>query len=260
MPTLQEKLEKVRDFRPIDDVFFEALAQNREVCQEILRVILEDDQLIVNSVITQSSKNNLYGRSVRLDALCTLGNGTKCNIEVQRADNDDHLRRARFNASSITVKESNPGERFEDVVELFIVYISEFDFLKGGKTIYHVDKILRETGTIVDDGLHEIFVNTVIDDGTDISDLMACFMKKEVKNPKFPILSAEVARLKESEGGAQTMCDIMERYEKIAVRADRIERIQYMINKGCSKEFILDIGGYSEEEFIEAKTQMMLSV
>lgn len=105
-----------------------------------------------------------------------------------------------------------------------------------------------------------LFVNTVIDDGTDISDLMACFTKEEVKNPKFPALSAEVARLKESEGGAQTMCDIMERYEKIAVRADRIERIQHMINKGCSKEFILDIGGYSEDEFIEAKTQMMLSV
>lgn len=256
MPTLQEKLEKVRDFRPIDDVFFEALAQNKEVCQEMLRVILEDDKLIVDSVITQSSESNLYGRSVRLDALCTLGNGTKCNIEVQRADNDDHLRRARFNAASITVKESNPGERFGDVVELYVVYISEFDFLKGGKTIYHVDKILRETGEVVDDGQHEIFVNTVIDDGTDISDLMACFMKKEVKNPKFPALSAEVARLKESEGGAQTMCDIMERYEKIAVRADRIERIECMIKKGYSKEDILDLG-YSEEEFLDAKINTM---
>ena len=49
--------------------------------------------------------------------------------------------------------------------------------------------MLRENGELVDDGLHEIFVNTVIDDGTEISDLMACFMKKEVKNPKFPELS-----------------------------------------------------------------------
>ena len=37
---LKEKLEKVRDFRPIDDVFFEVLAQNKDMCQEILRVIL----------------------------------------------------------------------------------------------------------------------------------------------------------------------------------------------------------------------------
>lgn len=36
--TAQEKMEKVRDLRPIDDVFFEVLARNQKVCQEILRV------------------------------------------------------------------------------------------------------------------------------------------------------------------------------------------------------------------------------
>ena len=257
MRTIQEKLERVQDFRPIDDVFFEALAQNKEVCQEILRVIMEDKELIVESVITQCSENNLYGRSVRLDALCTLRNGTKCNIEVQRADNDDHLKRVRFNASSITVKESNPGEYFRDILELYMVYISEFDFLKGGKTIYHVDKVLRETGKVIDDGLHEIYVNTVIDDGSDISDLMACFMKKEVKNPKFPALSAEVSRLKETEGGAQSVCAVMERYERMAVKKDRIERIIIMVEKGYSKEDVLELG-YTADEYCEARTQMLL--
>ena len=257
--TLQEKIEKVKDLRPIDDVFFEVLAQKVEVCQEILRVILEDDALRVESVITQSSKQNIYGRSVRLDALCTLGDGTKCNIEVQRSDNDNHLKRARFNASSITVKESNTGSKFEDVIELYIVYISEFDFLKGNKTIYHVDKVLRETGKVVDDGLHEIFVNTVIDDGTDISDLMSCFTKKEVKNPKFPALSSEVRRLKETAGGAQTMCEVMERYEKMAatnaVKKDHIEKIKKMIRLGYSREDILELE-YTEEEFCEATKEL----
>lgn len=64
MRTLQEKLERVQGFRPIDDVFFEALAQNKEVCQEILRVIMQDQELVVNSAITQCSENNLYGRYV----------------------------------------------------------------------------------------------------------------------------------------------------------------------------------------------------
>ena len=76
----------------------------------ILQTIMEDDKLIVTDVIFQSSKRNLYGRSVRLDALCTLGNGTLCNIEVQRSDNDDHLRRARYNASVITSKETEIQE------------------------------------------------------------------------------------------------------------------------------------------------------
>lgn len=257
--TLEAKLEKVRGFRPIDDAFFEVLAQNIEVCQEMLRVFLEDDELVVDSVITQSSKKNLYGRSVRLDALCTLGSGVKCNIEVQRADNDNHLKRARFNASSITVRESEPGDKFDKVIELFVVYISEFDFLKGGKTIYHVDKVLRETGTVIDDGLHEIFINTVIDDGTDIADLMSCFMKKEVKNPKFPALTAEVTRLKETEGGVQAVCDVMKKYEDIAVKNERVEMVKRMIKKGYSLEDILDLG-YTAEELTEAQSQLVLPV
>ena len=40
--TLEEKFEKVKDLRPIDDVFFEVLADDIEVCQEILCTILED--------------------------------------------------------------------------------------------------------------------------------------------------------------------------------------------------------------------------
>ena len=127
------------------------------------------------------------------------------------------------------------------------------------KTIYHVDKVLRETGKVIDDGLHEIYVNTVIDDGSDISDLMACFMKKEVKNSKFPALSAEVSRLKETEGGAQSVCAVMERYERMAVKKEKIERIIVMIEKGYSKEDILDIG-YIEDEYCEARTKMVLMI
>lgn len=253
--TEQQKKEKVRDLRPIDDVFFEVLAQNIPVCQEMLRTILEDDSLVVTSVITQSDERNLYGRSVRLDALCILGNGTKVNVEVQRSNNDNHLKRARFNASSITVRDSNPGTKFEDVLELYIVYISEFDFLKGDKTIYHVDKVLRETGTVVDDGLHEIFVNTAIDDGTDIADLMSCLTKKEVKNPKFPALSSEVKRLKETEGGVFAVCEIMKKYEDLAVRRAEIEKIKKMILKGYSKESILDLD-YAENEYAEAEAEL----
>lgn len=246
-----EKRDIVKDFRPIDDIFFELLAINKEVCEEILRTILEDSNLVVVDVIVQSSERNIYGRSVRLDALCTLGDGTKCNIEIQRADNDNHLKRARYNAASITVKESNPGDKFEDVKDVYIVYISEFDFLNKGKTTYHIDKTIRETGDIVDDGLHEIFVNTTIDDGTDIADLMACFTKKEVKNPKFPKLSNEVKRLKETEGGLKAVCEIMEKYNREAVDAEIKERIEIMFRKNYTVDQIADI--YSDVSIDEIK-------
>ena len=54
--TLEQKKQKVQDFRPIDDVFFEVLADDELFCQKILRIILEDEKLIVNDVIVQRSR------------------------------------------------------------------------------------------------------------------------------------------------------------------------------------------------------------
>ena len=42
MDSLAEKRERVKKLRPIDDVFFEVLAQDKEVCEEMLRTIMED--------------------------------------------------------------------------------------------------------------------------------------------------------------------------------------------------------------------------
>lgn len=55
--------------------------------------------------------------------------------------------------------------------------------------------MLRKTGEVIEDGSNRIFVNTVNDDGTDIADLMSCFTRKQVNDPKFPVLSAEVENL-----------------------------------------------------------------
>ena len=57
-----EKIERIKEFRLIDDIFFEVFASDIPACQEILRVILEDAELIVNDVVVQSSERNLYGR------------------------------------------------------------------------------------------------------------------------------------------------------------------------------------------------------
>lgn len=250
--TTEEKKKRVKELRPIDDIFFGVLVKSIPVCQEVLRTILEDENLIVSNVVTQADERNIYGRSVILDALCELGNGTKCNIEVQRADNDNHLKRARFNASSITVRDSQPGTKFDDVLELYVVYISQFDFLKGNKTTYHVEKFLRETGEVIDDGLHEVFVNTAVNDGTDIAELMSCFLRKEVKNEKFPALSREVSRLKETEGGVNSMCEVMEK----ELREMRVEMARTAIRRGVSKDMVLKFG-ITEDEYAEAEKEIL---
>ncbi len=256
------KKEKVRDFRPIDDAFFETLADDRAFCQEILRVILSDKKLVVEDVIVQNSKRNLYGRSVRLDALCTLGNGTKCNIEVQRSNNDNHLKRVRYNAASIAVVDSQRGDKFRELEDLYVVYISEFDVFHGGYTKYHVDSVVRETGKKVKDGLERVFVNTEIKDGTELSELMTCFLEKEVDNPNFPEFSKRMKFLKHEKGGLDAVCDVMERYEEIAAEkaakeaAEKanIKAVKNMIQFNISKNMILT--KYSETEYEQAVKEL----
>ena len=234
--TLEEKKEQVKNFRPIDDTFFEVLADDIGVCQEMLRIILEDEKLIVKDVIVQSSKRNLYGRSVRLDALCILGDERECNVELQRSNKDHHLKRVRFNASSITVRDSQTGEKFEKTIDLIVVYISEFDIFKGGRVIYHVDSVIRETQEKIDDGLERVFVNTAVKDGTTISEYMDCFLQKEIDNAKFPELTNRVHYLKHEEGGVNAVCEVMRKYsEEVAEKA-------YQQGEEAGKEIGKEIG------------------
>lgn len=236
---MEETIYKVKKMRPIDDVFFEKLIEDKNVCQEILRVILQDDKLEVLSVTPQRSMKNLYGRSVRLDALCKLGTGELCNIEVQKSDNDNHVKRVRYNAACITTNNTEVGAKFIDVPDVTMVYISTFDMFKKGKPIYHCRTVVEETNESVDNGLREIYVNTAINDGSTIAELMECFMQEQVDNKKFPLLSSRVWYFKNDEGGIDTMCKIVEDYANELANERDMENIRNLFNNGGSIELAI---------------------
>ena len=72
----------------------------------------------------------------------------------------------------------------------------------------------------VDDGLERVFVNTVVKDGTTISEYMDCFLQKEIDNEKFPKLTNRVHYLKHEVGGVNEVCEIMRKYsEEVAEKA-----------------------------------------
>lgn len=47
-----------------------------------------------------------------------------------------------------------------------------------------MDHVLRETGDIVDNGFHEIYVNTEIDDGTNVAAFMKVLKDNRLENDK----------------------------------------------------------------------------
>ena len=205
-----EKYAKL--LNPIDDLMFCKMAEHKEFCEEILRVILEDEGLTVLEAIPQWQGKNLSGRSVVLDAKCITGDGRQINIEVQKADDDNHLKRARYNAAILTTNISKTGTKFEFIPDVCIVFISKFDIFEGGLPLYHIDKVVRETGQVIEDGLTEIFVNTVNYDGSKPSRLMKLFTENDAySNDEFPVTSELKSRLKSSEGGSRAMNEILEK-------------------------------------------------
>lgn len=209
---------KIRDeakkLNPIDDLMFRTMAEDKEFCEEILKVILQDEKLVVLESTAQYAGTNPQGRSVILDAKCVLGDGRKVDIEVQKRDDDDHQRRVRYNSAILTTNLTDPGEKFENVPDVCVVFISKFDIFKGNRSLYHVDRIIRETGEKVDNGFEEIYVNAKVKDGSDVSELMEVFVNDNAYSDKFPITSDRKRRYKETEEGQQAMTEIMERIVK----------------------------------------------
>lgn len=235
--------QQIQKMRPIDDTFFEVLIEDKLVCQEILRVVMEDDSLEVLEVVPQRSMRNLGYRSVRLDAYCKLGDSSLCNIEVQRSNNDDQHRRARYNAASIVTKETNPGQHFHDIPNVYVVIISEFDIFRKGRMIYHTSQCIEETGDFIFDGERRIYLNTENADNSEIGLLMKAFMQTQVDAKKYPYMHQRIHHLKESEKGVGYMCEIMkeivdEEIKEIAIR---------MLQKGSTIEFVSECTGLDSD-------------
>ena len=215
----------------IDDILFRKMAEDVSFCEEVISTIMEQ-KITILEVTDQKDITNLQGRSVILDALCSDEHGKLYNIEVQNQDTDDHQRRVRYNASCITCNYSKKGIPFEEIPDVVILFISTFDIFKSGKTTYHIDRVVRETGTVVENGLTEIYVNASVDDGSDISKLMEIFTDSSKYDfEKFPKVSARKQQFKIEEKGDAEMCELVEEYAKEVVAETAVTVVDRMITE-----------------------------
>ena len=88
-------MEIVHQLNIIDDTLFQKMAEDIEFCEEMISTIM-GQKIKVKKVVPQNSIKNLQGRSVVLDALCETEDGKEYNVEVQKADDDDHQKRVRY--------------------------------------------------------------------------------------------------------------------------------------------------------------------
>lgn len=249
----------------MDDTFFQKIAEDPEVCEEMLRVFLDNPDLKIISSQPQCFLRNAGTRSVILDAFCTDKSGVFYNVELQKSDCDNHQKRVRYNASNIDTSVTEKGIPFSEIPDVYAIYLSKFDVFKEGKTVYHIDRTIRETGTVVDNGFYEIYANAAVDDGSKTAELMQYIKNTNEDKPEFPKTSKRVKYFKEEEG-KEEMCEIIEKYaeeratkaaDEAAKEADRSAACEFLKN-GASLEMVLkSLKRLTEEEIASIYKDVM---
>lgn len=224
----KEALQRLRGFRLLDDDFMCKVFEDKACAELLLRIILQRHDLRVQSVQVQYDIKNLQGRSIRLDILAVDGNNRIYNIEIQRSDHGAGVKRARYNSSLIDANITEAGNKYDALTETYVIFITENDILKAGLPIYHIERIIQETGEPFGDGAHIIYVNSQIKDETELGKLMHDFSCTDPKDMNYKILADRVRYFKEDEEGVLTMCREMENM----LKAERIEIARRMLASG----------------------------
>ncbi len=205
-----EDLQRLRNFRLLDDDFMSKVFEDTACTELLLQIILDRSDLKVQSVHSQHEIKNLQGRSIRLDILATNAAGQVCNIEIQRSDKGAGVKRARYNGSLMDANLTAPGDAYEDLAEVYVIFITEHDVLGGGLPIYHIDRVIRETGQPFGDESHIIYVNAQITNETALGRLMHDFRCTDPQEMYYGILANRVHYFKADEKGVSIMCKAME--------------------------------------------------
>ncbi len=257
----EKDLQRIRDFRLMDDDFLSKCFEDNIECTElVLKIILNQKELKVQQVRTQATIKNLQGRSIRMDILATDRDGRQINIEVQRSDRGAIAKRARYNSSLMDANLTEPGEEYNALPETYVIFITEKDVLKKNLPIYHVDRMVRETGDDFQDEAHIIYVNGQYQDDSPLGILMKDFFCTDPDDMYYKPLAERARYLKQEKEGVANMCRAMEEMrEEAAARAvayTLIGNIETLSKSVGSIEKACEMLGHTVDDY-EAATKLV---
>lgn len=210
----KETLKAIETLSLLDDNLMTLVFdRNIEATELLLNVILQRDDLKVLEVVAQREYKNLLpdGRSLTIDIYAIDKEEKVYDIEVQRASAGADAHRARFHSSMIDTKMLKTRQEFKEIHDSYIIFITASDVMGAGCPLYHVKRMIEETGTYFGDGSHIIYVNgSYKDDNDPVGKLMHDFRCLNSADMFYPILAKQVKYFKETEGGREIMCQAFE--------------------------------------------------
>ncbi len=230
----RKRIEKAVDQMTLmdDDFMCQVFDENYPCVELVLSIILGQPGIKVSRITVQHEYRNLKKHSVRLDITATDSTGRVFDVEVQRDDDGADIRRARYNSSMLDTRLLEKSQPYSSLVDTYVIFITEHDVLKRGLPLYHISRTIEETGERFKDGTHIIYVNGERDkEDTPLSRLMHDFKCLRSQDMVYPQLADGVRYYKETEGGRETMCKIVEEIRKeaaleAAIKAAREKQLQ----------------------------------
>ena len=125
------------------------------------------------------------------------------------------------------------GQEFNEIHESYVIFITASDVMDAGRSLYHVNRMIEETGTYFGDGSHIIYVNgSYKDDNDPVGRLMHDFRCLNSADMFYSVLARQVKYFKETEGGQEIMCQVFEELAEKRVIEEKKESARRMIARG----------------------------
>ena len=249
----EENLKMLAEFRLLDDDFMTVVFdRNIEATKLVLNVILGRNDMEVLEVTAQREYKSPItgGRTIELDIYARDADGKIYNIEVQRADAGADVHRARFHSSMLDARMLKEKQKFKEIHDSYVIFITENDYMGHGLPMYHIERTVQETGTLFNDGSHIIYVNgSYKNDDDPVGKLMHDFRCTSSIDMFYEELRKPVRHFKETEGGRSQMCKAMEERidrERIEVLFESIKSL--MQNMKLSAEQAMEALNVSAED------------
>lgn len=206
-----ECINAIRKFTLMDDTFMtQVFAGDSDCTQELLRIILRRNDLQVTQSTTQLTIGNLFGRSVRLDIYAVDASGRQYDIEVQQNDQGAAPQRARLNSALFDSRLTTSGEKYTELPETYIIFITANDVLNRRLPLYTIERTIQETGELFQDKAHILYVNGSYRGSDELGQLMQDFHCSDYRQMQNSKIAARVRYFKEEAEGVADMCRTMQ--------------------------------------------------
>ena len=225
-----------------DDLMSRVFDKNIAATELILRIILGRKIKVIRVNGQEEVRNSeVGGRNITLDVYALDENGEEMDIEVQGNSEGAHIRRARYHSSVLDSRMLQEGQRFKELKDSYVIFIYRHDKFRKGLPVYHIDRYVRETGEIFEDGSHIVYVNGNYKGDDEIGQLMNDFQQTDPDNMHYEELAQGVKHFKEVEEGRDTMCEAVQEYaEKYALKQRTEDVKKLMESTGFTLDQVLD--------------------